>query len=155
MTSPVSNPKAAPSYQRALNVAMRALLASPLHSLLSRRLLVIDVTGRRSGAVYHIPVGYVEHDGDLLIGSGGRWYRNLVAGQEVSILLRGRRRAARAEVVTDEARCAELYRYILAGNPIHGKYVGIGVEPDGTPNQSDLRRALAAGAAVVRLATTT
>ena len=31
--------------QRALNAMMRGLLASPLHFALSRRLLVIDVTG--------------------------------------------------------------------------------------------------------------
>jgi deazaflavin-dependent oxidoreductase (nitroreductase family) len=155
MTSPVSNPAAAPRYQKALDAVMRALLTSPLHLLLSRRLLVIAITGRRTGTVYRIPVGYVEHDGHVIIGTGGRWYRNLVAGQEVPIVLRGRWRRARAEVFTDEARCAEFYRYLLAGNPVHGKFVGIRAEDDGAPNQSDLRRALAAGVAVVRLATTT
>src|SRR5215211_1487982 len=152
MTSPVSNPTATPRYQKALNAVMRAVLSSPLHFLLSRRLLVIAITGRRSGAVYRIPVGYVEHNGEILIGTGGRWHRNLLAGQAVPIVLRGRNRWARPEVVTDEARCTELYRYILAGNPVHGKFVGIRVEADGEPNQSDLRRALASGVVVVRLA---
>ena len=155
MTSSVSNSAAAPRYQKVLNAVMRALLTSPLHFLLSGRLMVLVVTGRRSGTVYRIPVGYVEHDGDVLIGTGGRWYRNIVAGQEIPIVLRGRRRRARAEVITDEARCTELYHHILAGNPVHGRFVGIGLEADGSPNQSDLRRALAAGVAVVRLAIAT
>jgi hypothetical protein len=102
-----------------------------------------------------VPVGYVKHNGDLLVGAGGRWYRNLVSGQAVPIILRGKRQMARVEVVTDEAGCAELYRYILADNPVHPKLVGIRAEPDGAPNQSDLRRALAAGVAVVRLTTAT
>jgi deazaflavin-dependent oxidoreductase (nitroreductase family) len=155
MSDTVSNPTAAPRLQGVLNAFMRGLLASPLHFVLSRRLLVIDITGRRSGTVYRIPVGYVEHDGDILIGTGGQWHRNLAGGQQVSVLLRGKRRAARAEVITDEARCAELYRHILAGNPVHGKFVGIGLQADGSPNQSDLRRALASGVVVVRVATTT
>jgi len=134
---------------------MRGLLASPLRFLLSRRLLVVVVTGRRSGTVYRLPVGYVEHDGVLLVGTGGRWHRNLVAGQKIPIVLKGKKRWAHADVITDEARCAELYRDILAGNPVHGRYVGISLQPDGSPKASDLREALASGVAVVRLATTT
>ncbi|MBV8930533.1 MAG: nitroreductase family deazaflavin-dependent oxidoreductase [Mycobacteriaceae bacterium] len=151
----ISNPRPTLRYQRALNVLMRGLLASPLHFVLSRRLLVIEVTGRKSGAVYRIPVAYVEHDGDILIGTAARWRRNLDAGGEVAVVLHGKRRTARAEVITDEARCTELYRHILAGNPVHGKFVGIAVQADGSPNPADLRRALASGVAVVRLATTT
>src|ERR1700687_1274965 len=70
---------------------MRGLLASPLRFLLSRRLLVVVVTGRRSGTVYRLPVGYVEHDGVLLVGTGGRGHRNLVARQKIPIVLEGKK----------------------------------------------------------------
>jgi deazaflavin-dependent oxidoreductase (nitroreductase family) len=142
-------------WQSALNAVMRALLGSPLHFVLSGRLLIIEVTGRRSGTLYRLPVGYVEHDGEILIGTGGRWHRNLVAGESVTVVLHGKRRPAHAEVVTDEHQCAELYRHILAGNPVHGKFVGIALQADGSPDPADLRRALASGVAVVRLAITT
>lgn len=137
--------------QRFGNSVLRGILRSPLHPVLSGRLLVIVVTGRKSGKRYRIPVGYVEHDGAFLIGTAGKWRRNLAANQTVTVLLRGKTREATAEVITDEDCCTELYRPILAKNPIHGKYAGIGIEPDGSPNPADLQAALKRGVAVVRL----
>ena len=139
-------------FQRFLNTVMRGILRSPLHPMMSGRILVIDVTGRKTGKLYRIPAGYVEHDGAILIGTAGTWRRNLAANQTVTVLLRGRPRQATAEVITDEDRCGELYRPILAKNPVHGKYASIGIEPGGSPNPADLRAALRRGIAVVRLA---
>jgi deazaflavin-dependent oxidoreductase (nitroreductase family) len=137
--------------QRSGNAAVRLLLRSPLHRALSGRLLTITVIGRRTGREYAIPVGYAEHDGALLVGTAGTWRRNLRPGTPVKIRLRGRDRQADPEVITDEARAAELYRAILRRNPVHGRFAGIGIEPDGSANPADLRRALARGVAVVRL----
>jgi deazaflavin-dependent oxidoreductase (nitroreductase family) len=137
--------------QRLGNSVVRGILRSPLHRMLSGRLLVISVTGRKTGKRYRNPVGYVEHDGAILIGTAGKWRRNLPANPEVTVLLRGKRRQATAEVITDEERCTGLYRPILAKNPVHGKYAGIGIEPDGSPNPADLHAALKRGIAVVRL----
>ncbi|GIH14210.1 nitroreductase/quinone reductase family protein [Rugosimonospora africana] len=137
--------------QRFGNSVVRVLLRSPLHRVLSRRLLIVTVTGRRTGRIYRLPVGYVEHDGTLLIGAGGAWRRNVRPGEPVSVRLRGRNRLADAEVITDEERAADLYRHILLGNPVHGRFARIGIGPDGTPDRADLRRALARGVAVVRL----
>jgi hypothetical protein len=39
------------------NQAVRLLLRSPFHPLLSRGLLLITVTGRRSGRAFTFPVG--------------------------------------------------------------------------------------------------
>lgn len=137
--------------QRFVNVMMRGVLRSPVHRIVSGRILVIVVTGRKTGTVYRLPVGYVEHAGALLIGTAGKWRKNLPENATVTILLRGRWRQASAEVITDEDRLAGLYRVILARNPIHGKYAKIGVEPDGSPNAADLRDAISRGIAVVRL----
>ncbi|HEY2670674.1 MAG TPA: nitroreductase/quinone reductase family protein [Rugosimonospora sp.] len=148
---PAPRPTRESRVQRIGNGVVRFLLRSPLHGVLSRRLLVVTVTGRRTGRTYRVPVGYVEHDGALLIGAGGAWRRNLRPGEPVSVRLRGRDRLADAEVITNEERAADLYRPILRGNPVHGRFAGIGIEPDGGPNRADLRQALARGVAVVRL----
>lgn len=140
--------------QRSGDALVRVLLRSPLHRLLSGRLLIITVIGRKTGRRYALPVGYVEHDGALLIGTAGTWRRNLRPGEPVVIRFRGHDRQAEADVVTDEAEAAGLYRVILRGNPVHGRFAGIGVESDGSPNRTDLRRALAAGTAIVRLRVT-
>jgi deazaflavin-dependent oxidoreductase (nitroreductase family) len=138
--------------QAALNAVMRVVLATPLlHRAVSGRVLVINVVGRRSGRRYRFPVGYVRGDGELLVGTGGRWRRNLRRGQRVEVTVARRRQTMTAEVVTDEPTATPLYRTILARNPVHGRYAGIRHEPDGTPDQGDLRAALARGVAVVRL----
>ncbi|MDM4763784.1 hypothetical protein QT381_12275 [Galbitalea sp. SE-J8] len=138
--------------QRALNVVMRAVLSTPgLHRAVSDRVLVLDVIGRASGRRYRIPVGYTPTADGLLIGTAGRWRRNLVPGQPIRVVVGRCARSMVADVITDEAECARLYRDILAHNPVHGRYAGIGVGADGAPRPDELRAALARGIAVVRL----
>jgi hypothetical protein len=43
-----------------INPVLRAVLASPLHGIASKGLLVLHVRGRRTGKVYDVPVG--RHD---------------------------------------------------------------------------------------------
>jgi len=85
------------------NPVVRAVLRSPAHRLLSRRLLLLTYTGSRSGAEHTIPVGYVR-DGDGLLVTVGwperkLWWRSLRApGTRVRLVLGGRRCEAGAEV---------------------------------------------------------
>jgi deazaflavin-dependent oxidoreductase (nitroreductase family) len=137
--------------QRIGNAVVLGLLRSPLHRLLSGRLLAITVIGRRTGRRYTFPVGYVEHDGGLVIGTAGSWYRNLRPGTVVEARRQGRVGRYATEVIRDESRAAQLYRVILRANPVHGRYARIGLGPDGRPDLNDLRRALADGVAVVCL----
>ena len=97
-------------FGRASDVVVRKVLRSPLHGLLSRRLLIITVTGRKTGRRYSNPVGYAQHDGALLVGSVADWRRNLCPGELVPVRLRGADVLAEAEVITDEERAAEFYR---------------------------------------------
>lgn len=91
---------------RTVNPLVRGLLRSPAHGLLSRRLLLITVTGRRSGRRFTIPVGYREAEGGLEIAVGGperkRWWRNLRGGAPVAVRLRGQERRGWAEAHGDE-----------------------------------------------------
>ena len=66
---------------RAVNVPMRAALSLPFTTPLSRNLMLISYTGRKSGKAYRQPVSYVR-DGDVLLTpGGGRWTLNLAGGQ--------------------------------------------------------------------------
>ena len=75
-----------------LNPVMRAILASPLHGIASKGLLVLHVRGRRTGKVYDVPVGRHELDGQLLTYGGGRWRVNLRGGADLEVTIDGRRR---------------------------------------------------------------
>jgi deazaflavin-dependent oxidoreductase (nitroreductase family) len=151
MPTPTKTSSTQTRTQRTGDAIVRFLLRSPLHCLVSGKLLIITVTGRKTGREYANPVGYAEHDGHILIGSAARWHRNLRPGTPARIRLRGKDIQADPEVITDEARAADLYRAILTRNPVHGRFAGIALNPDGNVNLDDLRRALSTGTAVVRL----
>lgn len=85
----------------AINPLVRPLLRSRLHPLLSRSVLLLTYTGRRSGRRFTIPVQYTT-DGDVLVVAAGAperkvWWRNLTGeGAEVRVRLRGRDLGGRA-----------------------------------------------------------
>jgi hypothetical protein len=92
---------------RRLNPAVAWLLRSPLHPLLDWGLMLITVTGRRSGRVYTIPVGY-QRDGDALVVLVSKpwrkqWWRNYRDARPIGVLLRGRAAHGCAIVVPPES----------------------------------------------------
>ena len=48
------------------NLLMRALLRSRLHRLVDKDLMILTVTGRKTGTQYRIPLSYIR-DGDVII----------------------------------------------------------------------------------------
>ena len=91
---------------RVVNPLVRGLLRSPAHGLLSGRLALLSVTGRRSGRSFTFPVGY-HRDGDRVTISVAsperkRWWRNLSDAAPVEIWLAGVRRAGTGQARGDE-----------------------------------------------------
>ena len=79
---------------RLLNVGVGLLLRSPLRGLASGRIVLLTVTGRRSGRRFTVPVSYLRYGGDILgFTSGGWsvWWKNLRGGAPVAARVRGRR----------------------------------------------------------------
>ncbi len=146
-----SLPRPMPRGMRVMNRLPLFLLTSPVHGIVSRKLLALTFTGRKSGKRYTLPVGYAREGDTVLIGAAGPWWKNLRDGARVTVRLRGRERTGSAEVVADKAEMAPLYRTLLAQNPTHGRFVSIRREPDGMPNADDLERAVRRGVAVVRV----
>src|SRR5512138_3100389 len=97
------------------NGFMSWVLRSPFHGLLSNGMMLITVTGRKTGRKYTTPVGYYNESGYLwIITSRDRtWWRNLQGGAEVSLLLKRQPVAAFAEPELD-AKSVEtrMYEYI-------------------------------------------
>jgi hypothetical protein len=91
---------------RVVNPLVRGVLRSPAHGVLSGRLALLTVTGRRSGRTFTFPVGY-HRDGDrVTIGVASperkRWWRNLRDAAPVEIWLAGVRRAGTGRAHGDE-----------------------------------------------------
>lgn len=52
---------------RVLNVWVGLLLRSPLHGLAGGRIMLLTVTGRRSGRSLTVPVSYLRHEGVMIV----------------------------------------------------------------------------------------
>ncbi len=61
----------------ALNALPTFVLRLPFQTPMSRRLVLLTYTGRKSGRSYTVPVSYVEQGDTLLIPGGGAWKKNL------------------------------------------------------------------------------
>jgi deazaflavin-dependent oxidoreductase (nitroreductase family) len=85
-----------------VNPLVRALLRSPLHPLLSRRLLLLRVSGRRSGRTLEVPVGYADDGSEVLVTVGApehkQWWRNIDDSTRVTVVLRGHERLGLARL---------------------------------------------------------
>ena len=138
-----------------LNPVVAWVLRSPFHPLLGRGLLLLRVTGRRTGRRYWIPVGY-QRDGDtvtVLVSKAPckQWWRNYRAPGPVHVLLRGRTLHGRAQVVPAEsAAFREAIERTFRRLPGLGRQFGIRYDRRTglTPAQC---RTVAANAAVVSI----
>ena len=57
-------------FNHTVNPLLKGLLRSPLHSVVSDRLALITITGRRSGREFTFPVGYRREGDRVTIGVG-------------------------------------------------------------------------------------
>jgi deazaflavin-dependent oxidoreductase (nitroreductase family) len=117
------------------NPIMSLLLRSPLHSLLSKNVLLITVTGRRSGRAYTTPVGYVPGGDELLIVSSPdrTWWKNLRGGATVKVRLQGRDLTGHGRAIENQAEVAEDLSVLLKAAPQYQKYLAVPLTPDGQP----------------------
>ena len=134
------------------NRAVRGLLRTPLLSrAVGKYLITVYVVGRKSGKRYTIPVAYTRHDTVLLIGTPFGWGRNLRTGEPVDVRLKGKRRRADVEAITDEAGVVENFAIMSRDNRNFANFNKIGFDADGNPNPADLHRAWVNGARAFRL----
>ncbi len=121
------------------NDFMTWVLRSPLHGMLSNGMMLITITGRKTGKKYTTPVGYYEEGGFLwVITSRDRtWWKNLQGGATVNLLLKRKPVQGFADVDLDEKSVeARMYEY-LRHVPQAAKPMKIRME-HGEPNPQDI-----------------
>ena len=97
------------------NAAVRPLLQSPLHRILSGRLMLLSYTGGKTGRQYLFAIGYFHWDaGDVLAFSSGNWPKALGGARDVRVLIKGTWFGARPSVISDDSDKADLLPRIRA-----------------------------------------
>lgn len=125
------------------NPVLTWLLSGPRRAArIGRDLLVLHVTGRRTGRVYSTPVAYHRQaDGSLLVLTSSTWRVNLRGGPTpVGLTLLGRRVAATAVLQEDPFAVAEVYERLIEKHGLAeaGRRLGIRINVDRVPTYEEL-----------------
>ncbi len=135
---------------RMVNMPMRRILALPFRTPLSKNLMLLYLTGRRTGKSYRQPVSYVRHDGTLLTPGGGKWKLNLDPGRPVKIRLCGHDILARPDLVADADEVDRLLMIMTEANPRTASFIPIPRREDGHFERAGLANAVSHGFRIVR-----
>ena len=139
-----------PRLFRIVNVPMRLLLALPFPTPLGKRLMLVYLTGRKTGRRYRQPVSYTHDHDTLLTPGGGRWKLNLIEGHPTPIRLRGRDITARPELIRDPDQIDQLLGLMTRTNPAVARFVPIPRQPNGHLDPDRLHAAIQHGFRIVR-----
>ncbi len=138
-----------------MNAKVISTLQSPFHWLLSPGLMVIKITGRKTGRQYSIPVGY--HDqGDIVIvlvsdAANRKWWRNFQGEGDIEMIIKSKTMTGRAQVLepgSDEYKLRAEQSF--SRNPFISKIFGIKFDKKSGLTPEQLEK-LASYAAIVRI----
>jgi len=127
-----------------INVVVRLLLRSPLHSLMSDSVLLINYVGRKSGRAYSTPVRYLRSGGRIrcITTEEVQWWRNLQATPAVTLLVQGEERPYTASVIRgDSARIEPLLAEFFSVYHQDAVYQDTRLNKEGTLDRDDLEKA--------------
>jgi hypothetical protein len=136
------------SLLKVVNPVFAALLRSPLHRLLDAvfrpRILVLRITGRRTGRRYDVVVGRHEIDGIPSIFTGMPWRVNLRGGAHVQVTFDGKTFQAHAVLAEDPHEVADAYAAVIKrlGWKAAQRQLGLKVNVGRTPTGAELVQAV-------------
>ena len=117
------------------------VLCSPLHGMLSNGMMLITVTGCKTGRQYTTPVEYFRKNGYLFVMTSRNrtWWRNLKDRAQVSLLLKRKPVHAFAELELDKELVEVYMLEYIQHRPQAAKPLGIHIE-NGNANREDIAR---------------
>jgi deazaflavin-dependent oxidoreductase (nitroreductase family) len=131
-----------PSVPPLVNRAMKLVLRSPVHGLVSKTILLITFTGRKSGKTYTTPVSYSQYDDQVTVFTHATWWKNLRSGTPVTLRLRGRDVQGLAEPVAEDKQviAARLMAH-LRKVPSDATFYGVTFDEHKNPRAEEVEKA--------------
>ena len=126
-----------------VNNAMKFVLRSPVHSLVSKNILLITFTGCKSGKTYTTPVCYSQEGDQVYIFTHANWWKNLCNCRSVTLRLRGREiQGAPEPVVEDKSAIAARLAAHLRRVPSDARYYAVTFDDHGNPRTEEVEKAV-------------
>jgi deazaflavin-dependent oxidoreductase (nitroreductase family) len=126
-----------------VNKAMKFVLRSPVHGMVSKTVLLITFTGRKSGRSYTTPVSYSQHDDQVYIFTHAVWWKNLRFGSPVTLRIQGRELRGLAEpVAEDKQTIADALSAHLRKVPSDARYYGVTFDDHKNPRAEEVEKAV-------------
>lgn len=133
----------APTIPPYVNSAMRFFLRSPMHGMVSKTVLLITFTGRKSGKTYTTPVSYSQHGDQVYIFTHANWWKNLRNGASVTLHMQGRELQGLAEpVAEDQGAIAAGLTAHLRKVPSDARFYGVTFDDHGNPRTEEVKKAV-------------
>jgi deazaflavin-dependent oxidoreductase (nitroreductase family) len=125
-----------------VNSAMKFVLGSPVHGMVSKTVLLITFTGRKSGKTYTTPVDYSQDGDQVTIFTHADWWKNLRGGAPVTLRIRGRELPGLAEPVAEDkgAVAAGLTEHLRKVSS-DARYYAVTFDDHGDPNAEEVEKA--------------
>ena len=95
------------------NAILGLLLYSPLHGLISKNLMMITFTGKKTGKRISTPVGYLRKNGSIMVFTFSSWWKNLTSNNEVTLRLEGENVNGKAKIISDPRTAADMINLLL------------------------------------------
>jgi hypothetical protein len=125
------------------NAIVSTVLRIPLlHRVLSKYLLLITFTGRKSGKRYTTPVGYVREGTTVTILTKWfrLWWRNFQVTAPAELLIEGKVYRVTGKALTDEAAIVPLVTEAIRKYPFSAQFYGVRMVAPNQPDMDDVRR---------------
>ena len=126
-----------------VNNAMKFVLRSPVHKVVSKFTLLITFTGCKSGKTYTTPVSYSQFGDQVYIFTHANWWKNLCGGAPVTLTIRGQEFKGLAEpIVDDKAAIATWLAMHLRNVPSDAKYYSVTFDEHRDPKAEEVEKAV-------------
>jgi len=126
-----------------VNNAMKFVLRSPVHGMVSKFTLLITFTGCKSGKTFTTPVSYSQFDDQVTIFTHANWWKNLCGGAPVTLTIRGQEFKGWAEPVAEDKDAIATWLAVHLRNvPSDAKHYSVTLDEQGNPNADEVKQAV-------------
>lgn len=128
---------------RVLNPIMKGVLVSPFHSLISKRIMILKFTGRKTGRAFATPVSYCREGDSVYCFTHAGWWKNFKGGAEVGMLIQGQEYKGTAiSINDDQQKMVEALRKLLSNVPSDASFYGVKIDQQGNMDLDDLKKGI-------------